>query len=717
MKKLFASIMLLLCILMGQAATFTESFESGLPTSAPSNETTVTLTSGQWKIKGVYGKKDNNAMRLCMNLADGYAITPVLDRPGSISVSHRASGNGKVLLVEKSTDGGATWTELGTATVSSSTPYGSSSFNANSSEEDTEVLIKFTCKNATIYLDDISITYGSASSGGGEGGNEDEPTNPDPQPEIEWTGPHSVEHCIYVAPWAPDDSGDGSWENPYYNLQKAVDQAQPGDSIYVRGGTYYPNMIKQKTTNGVPKTTTMVELTKSGSKEAQFTIKTFPGEFPVLNFKDQPKGTNSTIYRGILITGDYWNISGLHITQAGDNGMKIEGSHNVIKNCTFSYNDDSGLQIGFTHTTKNDGSLCAYNDIINCDSYQNIDTDNGGADADGFACKMYAGVGNRFIGCRAWNNSDDGWDFYETEYTIRMYECWSWGAGRKADHSISSFQGNGNGMKLGGNGNTGVHEAWNCVTFNNKDHGFDENHNKGGVKLFNCLAFDCGTYDYFFEECNNASNFQFFNNISFGRVDFECGPSNYTASNNVCSNASTKMGWGANIVSGYSKDDFVSLTEEDAKAPRAADGTLPTRFARLKSTSVFIDKGVNKSLPAEVIKEFPFLEQPIYGSARDLGPYEYVPKNITGTQLILTDSKELSLTVAHGNLQFTVPADGKAIIGLYTPQGIQVAEVANLLVTAGGQYSIPVNTQLKKGVYVARLTFNGATRTVKFTVK
>ncbi|MBR4572328.1 MAG: hypothetical protein IKO28_02790, partial [Prevotella sp.] len=124
MKKLFASIMLLLCILMGQAATFTESFESGLPTSAPSNETTVTLTSGQWKIKGVYGKKDNNAMRLCMNLADGYAITPVLDRPGSISVSHRASGNGKVLLVEKSTDGGATWTELGTATVSSSTPYG-----------------------------------------------------------------------------------------------------------------------------------------------------------------------------------------------------------------------------------------------------------------------------------------------------------------------------------------------------------------------------------------------------------------------------------------------------------------------------------------------------------------------------------------------------------------------------------------------------------------
>jgi hypothetical protein len=332
---------------------------------------------------------------------------------------------------------------------------------------------------------------------------------------------------------------------------------------------------------------------------------------------------------------------------------------------------------------------------------------------------MYAGKGNRFIRCRAWNNSDDGWDFYETPYSIYMYECWSWGAGRKADHpSLPGFQGNGNGIKLGGNSSVGIHEAWNCVTFNNKDHGFDENHNKGGVKLYNCLAFDCGTYDYFFEECNNASNFQFFNNISLGRVDLECGASNYTASNNVCANASdSKMGWGANVVSGYSKDDFVSLTEEDAKAPRAVDGSMPTRFARLKSTSVFIDKGVDKSLPADVIAEFPFLEQPIYGNGRDLGPYEYRPLVPTGAQLILTNSKTLSLEVAHGNIQFTVPADGKATVDLYSPQGTQVATVANLLVTAGGQYSIPVSTQLQRGVYIARLSFNGESKSVKFTVK
>jgi hypothetical protein len=144
---------------------------------------------------------------------------------------------------------------------------------------------------------------------------------------------------------------------------------------------------------------------------------------------------------------------------------------------------------------------------------------------------------------------------------------------------------------------------------------------------------------------------------------------------------------------------------------------MPTRFARLKSTSVFIDKGVDKSLPADVIAEFPFLEQPIYGNGRDLGPYEYRPLVPTGAQLILTNSKTLSLEVAHGNIQFTVPADGKATVDLYSPQGTQVATVANLLVTAGGQYSIPVSTQLQRGVYIARLSFNGESKSVKFTVK
>lgn len=46
------------------------------------------------------------------------------------------------------------------------------------------------------------------------------------------------------------------------------------------------------------------------------------------------------------------STDGLHITQVSDNGIKLEGSYNIIKSCTFSYNDDTGLQLGFGHNFK-----------------------------------------------------------------------------------------------------------------------------------------------------------------------------------------------------------------------------------------------------------------------------------------------------------------------------------------------------------------------------
>ena len=92
--------------------------------------------------------------------------------------------------------------------------------------------------------------------------------------------------------------------------------------------------------------------------------------------------------------------------------------------------------------------------------------DNFGSDADGFACKMHNGIGNRFIRCRAWDNADDAWDLYETDFAVKLIECWAWGSGRadlfKWVQASGSFQGNGNGIKLGGNGtggsSKGIHE-------------------------------------------------------------------------------------------------------------------------------------------------------------------------------------------------------------------------------------------------------------------
>lgn len=662
-------IVLLFCMLachanLTFADNFKEDFETGLPSSAPSSATTVSLASGQWTIKGVYGKKDNNSMRLAMN-NNGYAVTPVLCQPGKVTFYHRASGSGKKLVVEKSTDGGSTWTELGTATVSSSTPYGSSSFKCNSQEEDREVIIRFTCQSGTIYLDDITITLNSASE------------QPQPEPEDPTyitegvpvpTKPFPTAlNTIYIAPDG-DPNGDGSFERPWNDLQAAINAAQPGTHIICRGGTYYP----KKQNDG--KYT--VRIKNSGTEDNPIVIRAYEDEKPVFDFVnqlyDQMVGD-----RGILITGNYWWLFGLHITHAADNGIKLEGSHNRIERCEFSYNLDTGLQLGFGHNfsdtfpgiSKNDGSYCAYNDIIDCDSHHNCDYDsNYGSDADGFACKMHNGIGNRFIRCRAWHNSDDAWDLFETDFSVILVECWAWESGKAADHlwvkdyinksSSMSFSGNGNGIKLGGNGSggssKGIHYAYNCIAFgcNNSSSvkGFDCNSHKDGHVLIGCLAFD-NSYDYMFEGGGSDANTFFYNNICLGKQEIDVGSDDY----NAIAVPMSKNGWSNHLVTGISREDFISLDEEEALKPRDIYGGLPRRFGRLAADSKMIDAGnAMYDIPADLIDEFPFLQRTITGSARDIGPYERPASNPT------------SITVVNGmaadRLPHKVMLNGKVVI-------------------------------------------------------
>jgi hypothetical protein len=740
MKRIYFLFALLAAAVCASAANLSEDFSS-LPAKDYSG--TVTTSSGQWELINMKATTKNGSQVLLFNGNGSYVRSPKVDNPGTLTIAFGCGGS-KEFNIAYSVNGGE-WTTLDTYKMSSAGTY---TYTKDTGLGETEgVRFKITAtKGGNVWM--TSITIGNASGGGSQGGGEggeggeggDEPTNPDPQPEIPWTGPHSVEHCIYVAPWAPDDSGDGSWEHPYYNLQKAVDQAQPGDSIYVRGGTYYPSAWRDKMSDGKLLKTNKILIDKKGDADHWYTIKTFPGEFPVLNFKDQPKGTNkSTTYGGIQLSGDYWHIYGLHITQAGDNGIKVEGSHNKVERCTFSYNDDTGLQLGFGHhfedshpgISSNDGTYCAYNDIIDCDSYLNYDSDNRGSDADGFACKMHNGIGNRFIRCRSWHNADDAWDLFETDYGVKLIECWAWASAIKEDFSwgenISggSFQGNGNGFKLGGNGeggsSKGVHEAWFCVIFDcNKTgsvKGFDQNSHSGGIKLYGCLSFNNG-YNYNISGSNNY----FYNNVSLGTIH-SIGSNrtvNQMSVGGTESNNATLVsgkGWTNSVVSsGFSESDYVSLAEEDAIAPRAADGSLPTRFARLKSSSVLVGKG--KDITADLQASFPDIyEQFVNRCGHDIGPYDYKSSATTGAQLVLTNNKQLSLQVVNGNIQFTAPDNGKANVALFSAQGAQVATIANLLATAGGQYTIPVNVQLQPGVYIARLNFNGETKSVKFMVR
>ncbi|MDL2242006.1 T9SS type A sorting domain-containing protein [Bacteroidales bacterium OttesenSCG-928-L03] len=891
---------------IAQNTALDEKFETGLPSSAPSTETSYTLSSGTWKIKGVSGKSDNGSIRAAM-AGSGYMITPPIDKPTQISFTHRGSGNGKVLTVEKSIDNGATWKSVGSATVSSSSSYGSSAFSVG--EPGTRnVLLRFTCASATIYLDNVLINSSnigdeptqqaslSASDvtgtsmkitfakGNGENrllvygkgqavdwlpedgtayknlpkqvddnlmaayfGNDDfvhvegleagetyhfavfecngtndgcnyltssvgrleqrtaevpsislKPTSirfgdvktgttvkrsfsfsakyldttdgiitltasPDFQIstqsatgfanslEIPYAGNKLDEQTIYVqfSPAelrdynytltltgggagaeltlsgtgsdtdaktyyiAPDgnDNNEGTYDSPWYNLQKAVDMAVAGDFIICRGGTYYPNMKKDGS-----KTT--IRLSHSGEEGKRITIRAYPDEIPVFHFKDQPKKQS---VRGILLDGNYWHIYGLHITEAGDNGIKLEGNHNIIERCTFYKNDDTGIQLGFGHKfsdshpgiSNNDGSYCAYNYIIDCDSYLNCDSDNYGSDADGFACKMHNGLENWFIRCRAWDNADDAWDLYETDYPVYLIDCWAWGSGRAGlfgwVDASGSFQGNGNGIKLGGNGtggsSKGKHEVWNCVAFNcdktGSVKGFDQNSHGDGVKVVNCLGFGSG-YDFMFEK--SANKCEYYNNVCLGKIEISSGAID---ANNAMLSTSTKA-WQNVVERDFSAGDYLSLSEDDAKAPRGEDGSLPDKFARLREGSKLIGKakaGLIAPLPQGIS------EKDVFGSAlkprtanKDLGPIDLSPADPVSLDKISGAGSTMSIypnpAQSQATIRFLINQDSEACLTLFDMQGRKIRQIASLPVYSGEEYHLPIELgHLAPGIY------------------
>jgi len=639
-KRLFSFFLVVTAtiFMMGQtaqAADLSEDFSSLNKGKYGTNcAVTLSLPSGDWEALKMEIKENNGIKQFTFSSGNSsYLITPALDNPGKIFIDWGSGGNNK-LAVSYSINSGA-WQKL--AEISSG-GAGARSFSSKTDlDGQTNVRFRFVGSSSNTYVSKVVIKSANVV-----------PVDPDDPTYITegvWvpTKPFpTAAKEIYIAPDGNDQTGDGSIEKPWFDLGKAINAATPGTHIICRGGTY----LQKVQSDG--KFT--VRLRGSGTADAPIIIRCYDGEKPVFDFVNGLTAERVG-ERGLTITGDYWWLFGLHITHAADNGIKLEGSHNRIERCEFSYNLDTGLQLGFGHNfsdtfpgvSQNDGSYCAYNDIIDCDSHHNCDYDsNYGSDADGFACKMHNGKGNRFIRCRAWHNSDDSWDLFETDYDVVIAECWAWMAGVASDHlwvkdyikknSSMSFSGNGNGIKLGGNGtggsSKGIHYVFNTISFGHYQgssvKGFDCNSHKGGHVLVGCLAFD-NSYDYMFEGGGSDANTKYYNNVCLGKQEIDVGYDDY----NALTAPMSKNGWTNHLVTGISADDYISLDEDDALLPRDIYGGLPRRFGRLTADpeNRLVDAG-NADLDdvnnvwQKLVEDFPFLARIITGTARDLGPYE-----------------------------------------------------------------------------------------------
>ena len=415
------------------------------------------------------------------------------------------------------------------------------------------------------------------------------------------------------------DTNDGTEAAPLATIHKAMELVKAGDRILVHEGTYtISERIK------IP------ELPTNADKRCE--LRAWPESAVGKVIIDGSAMNHTTMNefkmgRCIYVNhlANYWTFYGLVLQNAEDNGMKVEGSYNIIERCTFRWNNDTGLQIGmfkdFTiEETKsfpisgqpqfNPGyTYCRYNKVINCDSYENADarTYNGSddyGDADGFACKLFPGPGTEFHGCRAWTNSDDNWDLYMVYHPVVIDSCWAYNAGRTKD---GRDVGNGNGFKLGGGGtsggaafaqSTGAHVVTNCVAFGNLKKGFDQNNAYEGMYILNCVGW------------GNDFNYRFSTEFKYGLMDIHncigwgaksnnheflsSGPEHNTQYNSWTDIDGCEPIKDKKIKTKDYSGEFQSLSVADFQADREADGSLPNNgFARLKETStVFKDKGM-----------------------------------------------------------------------------------------------------------------------------
>ena len=425
-----------------------------------------------------------------------------------------------------------------------------------------------------------------------------------------------------------NDAADGSEATPLLTIHKAVETVQPGDRILIHEGTY---VISERIK--IPALPT--------SAEQRCEMRAWPEE-AVGKVIIDGSAMNHTVMsdfkmgRCIYVNheANYWTFYGLVLQHAEDNGMKIEGSYNIIERCVFRWNNDTGLQIGMykdfsIEETKslpisgqpafNPGyTYCRYNKVINCDAYENYDsrtyngTDDGG-DADGFACKLFPGPGTEFHGCRAWTNSDDNWDLYMVYHPVVIDSCWAWNAGYSPE---GKAVGNGNGFKLGGGGSAGgaafdqsvgAHVVTNCVSFENLHKGFDQNNAYEGMYVINCTAWG-NEFNYRFPTLFKYGGMTIRNCVGWGAVkqnhEFLSADKEGSVVPDTDFNSWTtldgcnaykegqKVADGSKPLTRDYSSEFVSLSVSDFKAERQADGSLPDNgFARLREGSVFKDKG------------------------------------------------------------------------------------------------------------------------------
>jgi hypothetical protein len=313
---------------------------------------------------------------------------------------------------------------------------------------------------------------------------------------------------LFVAPDGSDD-GAGTLAQPWASLMKAQAMATPGDTVWIRGGVY--KLRPAQVAREQRAWTYIHYFDKSGRPGQPIRYWAYRDEQPVFDASEvNPPDRRINAFQ---IVGSWLHFRGFEVTGTQVNfkghgqscNVEIQGGHNILER--LSLHDSQAIGVYLLGGSDNL--------ILNCDAYRNYDytsEDHRGGNVDGFGGHPRQGsVNNVFRGCRAWFNSDDGYDCISAWESVRFEGCWAMynGYGPRFEK-----RGDGNGFKVGGYGNTPVHGVPNpaprhttegCLAVRNKSSGFYANHHlTGGDWSFNSAFRNANDFNLLMRSPDNA---------------------------------------------------------------------------------------------------------------------------------------------------------------------------------------------------------------------
>lgn len=326
------------------------------------------------------------------------------------------------------------------------------------------------------------------------------------------SGGEPVEGALIVSR-AGNDSNAGTLASPWRTLTHATTQAEPGDTIYLRGG-YYDVVGTDTYLTGYPGTS----LVFSGTEANPITVRSYPGEWAVIDgvngslhprYLDDGKAPGGDAFL-IRFIGEWVNWSHLEFRNSHGYGFGVTSRNCSYRNIVHQRNNQ--------HAFYSQSRYCVFEDNISVDNY-NLPT--GGNAGNGFVNVTGSQIGNVWTGEVAgdceWRrnisvaNSDDGITAANTKNNLFEYNIVMTNGRGSA--------GNGMGFKCGLASTTETNNVFRFnIAYGNRANGFDTNSSQG-VLLHNNTAYKVteGNIGFVLTRISeDESDNDAFNNIAIG---------------------------------------------------------------------------------------------------------------------------------------------------------------------------------------------------------